>query len=132
MKRSAPIRRTRLKRVSDRRREEMKEYAAKRRAFLAKFFLCQVELKERGFDWTVPPQDKGDRILIAHMISRSYGEIVWVDVSPTSFTRSRDVHHMARRGANYLNEETWLAVSRRNHDRIEREPSWARKHGYLV
>jgi hypothetical protein len=132
MKRSTPIRRTPLKRVSDSRRAEMKEYAAKRAVFLAKFFLCQVELKERGFDWTVPPQDKGDRILVAHIVSRSAGHVVWVDVSPTSFTRSRDVHHMDGRGKNYLNEATWLAVSRANHNRIGNQPSWARARGYLV
>lgn len=45
--------------------------------------------------------------------------------------KSTDVHHIAGRGINYLNEDTWLATCRPCHDRIHREPIWAREKGYL-
>jgi len=47
--------------------------------------------------------------------------------------RSRDVHHTkGRLNGNYLDETTWLAVCRACHDRIHRNPSWARKAGLLA
>lgn len=45
--------------------------------------------------------------------------------------KSTDVHHIAGRGINYLNEDTWLATCRKCHDKIHREPIWAREKGYL-
>ncbi len=44
---------------------------------------------------------------------------------------SEDVHHIAYRGKNYLNVETWLAVSRVCHTWIHEHPNQARKLGYL-
>ena len=45
--------------------------------------------------------------------------------------KSTDAHHVAQRGKNYLRVETWLAACRPCHDKIHREPKWAREHGYL-
>lgn len=46
--------------------------------------------------------------------------------------RSRDVHHVAGRyGGAYLDETTWLAVSRQAHDWIHSNPRQARKRGWL-
>lgn len=46
--------------------------------------------------------------------------------------RSTDVHHMAKRGINYLKTETWLAVSRDGHRFIHEHPDRARTKGWLV
>lgn len=47
--------------------------------------------------------------------------------------RSRDVHHKAGRlGTNYLDESTWLAVSREAHNWIHSHPGQARARGWLV
>ena len=46
--------------------------------------------------------------------------------------RSVDVHHKAKRGKNYLNVDTWLAVCRQHHEAIHANPHWARSFGYLV
>lgn len=45
--------------------------------------------------------------------------------------KSTDTHHVEKRGKNYLRAETWLAACRPCHDKIHREPKWARQHGYL-
>lgn len=45
--------------------------------------------------------------------------------------RSRDVHHKEKRGANYLKVDTWMAVCRQCHDKIELNKSWAREQQYL-
>lgn len=45
--------------------------------------------------------------------------------------KSTDVHHVEKRGKNYLRVDTWLATCRPCHDKIHREPDWARQHGYL-
>lgn len=44
--------------------------------------------------------------------------------------KSEDVHHKKKRGINFLKVETWLAVSREAHDKIERNPVWAYQQGY--
>jgi|SRR5688572_29475408 len=44
-----------------------------------------------------------------------------------------DIHHMRGKvGDLYLNEEYWLAVSRKGHIKIERNPEWAKANGYSV
>lgn len=46
--------------------------------------------------------------------------------------RSTQVHHTAgRRGTNYLDETTWMAVCLPCHDEIHRHPKWAMAKGYL-
>jgi hypothetical protein len=42
-----------------------------------------------------------------------------------------DVHHKAGRGKNYLEVGTWLSTCRPCHDKIHKEPSWAREKGFL-
>lgn len=44
-----------------------------------------------------------------------------------------DIHHMRGKvGDLYLNEEYWLAVSRKGHIKIERNPEWAKANGYSL
>lgn len=42
-----------------------------------------------------------------------------------------EVHHVARRGKNFLNMTTWLATCFGCHTDIEANPSWAKSQGYL-
>lgn len=44
--------------------------------------------------------------------------------------KATDVHHKRGRGSNYLDEKTWLAVSRKAHIEIEENPEWAVSKGY--
>ena len=47
--------------------------------------------------------------------------------------RTTDIHHRAGRyNGNYLNEATWLAVSREAHQWIHDHPKEARERGWLV
>jgi hypothetical protein len=46
--------------------------------------------------------------------------------------KSTDIHHKAGRGKHYIEVETWLSTCRSCHDRIHREPSWAREKGFLI
>ena len=92
MKRSGPLKRkTPMKRVSDKRKKEGKEYLKKRSLFLTELPTCEVCMR----------------------------------------AKSTDVHHIAGRGINYLNEDTWLSTCRPCHDRIHKDPIWAREKGYL-
>ena len=43
-----------------------------------------------------------------------------------------EVHHKAGRGKNLNNVATWMAVCRPHHEKIHRNPSWARAHNYLT
>ena len=45
---------------------------------------------------------------------------------------SFDIHHTKGRGLNLLVTDTWKAVCRDCHERIHRNPSWAREQGYLA
>ncbi len=45
---------------------------------------------------------------------------------------STDVHHRAKRGRNYLDESTWIAVCRTCHDWIHAHPKEARELGLLA
>lgn len=46
--------------------------------------------------------------------------------------KSEDVHHMRGRiGRLLCDKRYWLAVSREGHEKIGREPDWARRMGYL-
>lgn len=114
IKRKKPIRR-----VSKKRAEDMKKYSALRKQFLAEFPLCYVWWSENAKE--CPNQ--------AH-----YG--LWCEMIRAGHVNNpcpaTEVHHKARRGKNYLNTDTWLAVSRKNHVRLHENPSWARERGYLL
>ena len=45
---------------------------------------------------------------------------------------TQDIHHKAKRRVNLNKTETWLAVCRACHTRIEEHKGWAREMGYLV
>lgn len=45
---------------------------------------------------------------------------------------STDIHHKAGRGKHYLDVDSWLSVCRFCHDKIHREPIWAREKGFLI
>lgn len=45
---------------------------------------------------------------------------------------STDVHHRKGRGKYYLDDDSWLSVCRRCHDRIHVSPDWGRANGYIV
>lgn len=46
--------------------------------------------------------------------------------------KTSDVHHTKGRGRFYMDVDTWLSVCRSCHDKIHKEPKWAREKGYLV
>jgi len=46
--------------------------------------------------------------------------------------KTSDVHHTKGRGRFYMDVDTWLSVCRPCHDKIHKEPKWAREKGYLV
>lgn len=45
--------------------------------------------------------------------------------------RSTDVHHIYRRGENYLNIKTWMALCRSCHEYVETHPKESREKGWL-
>jgi len=85
------IRRTRIRKVSNKRAKEMKTYSLLREAFLLQFPICQ---------WCT------DR-------------------------EATEVHHVEKRGINYLNIDTWKALCHSCHKEVHDRPSWARRVGLL-
>ena len=113
--------------VSKRRKEDMKKYSELRKQFLAEKCVCEVWWRENQNDVGLGSYEN-------FCIMVQHGAVQ----NPCP---SEEAHHMARRGKNYLNTDTWLAVSSRNHKRIEGQStydgkpygmSWARSQGFLL
>lgn len=132
LKRNTPLaRRTplkrggRLPRMSKRRSKESPIYTQRARQFLRDHPICEVWCKEHGFRWVSPfrYESHGPTIVL-----HSSHEALLAMGAP----RSEEIHHTAgRMGGNYLNEHTWLAVCRANHDRIHRNGKAARAAGLM-
>jgi hypothetical protein len=112
--RHMPLQRSgRLASKSKRRTREERIYAKKRKAFLEAHPVCQVWLANNCFDDRHGP-------FLAHR----FGERV---------PGSCDIHHKAgRTGGGYLDESTWMAVSREGHDWIHAHPKEAEARGWIV
>ena len=112
------MKRTRLAPMSAKRKRDHAIYMKKRAAFLEAHPFCQVWIQRMGLDEEAVIQWGGNYKDLA-------GEFGIVP-------RSEDVHHVAgRSGSNYLDESTWLAVSREQHESIHSHPSFARRQGWL-
>ena len=125
MKRTPLKRKTPMKRVSKRRQSEYKEYMRKRDAFLIKNPICQLWLTEN--EW----ESSGNGIYF----HEKWGHLTYSDVQVVfGAPRSTEIHHKfcgSNRSAHYLDTNTWLAVCRENHDKIHKNPKWARENGFL-
>lgn len=131
-KRTKPLRRTPLKRVSTKRAAEMKIYSERRKIFLQNHPFCQVWLKDNGYlEEAVLSafHELGDRAVVVNEIwagkERTLIRVGYIPVAT-------EVHHREGRGKNYLNEATWLAVSAQAHRKIHQNPKWARANSFLV
>jgi len=114
-----PLKRTRLKKVSSKRSREMKVYAAKRAVFMAAHPFCEITIRTLGLN-------EADVIAEGGYYKDVWGRTVRCPAS-------EDCHHVhGRTGSNYLDEKTWMAVCRTQHDRVKAEPKWARENGFLV
>lgn len=124
LKRSSTLlKRTPLRKVSKKRAKDSRIYSAKRKAFLEAHPWCHVWLLETGYSLPHPKE-----------IRPSFFMIGKTTIGPTDICPyATDIHHTkGRTGTNYLDETTWLAVSREMHERIHNNPSWARERGYLL
>ena len=43
-----------------------------------------------------------------------------------------DIHHMAKRGKNLCNKDTFLSLCRRCHCEVHNNPAWAKENGYIL
>lgn len=50
---------------------------------------------------------------------------------PGCFLKSSDVHHVHRRGENYLNVKTWMSLCRNCHHYVETHPAESREKGWI-
>ncbi len=121
LKRTGSLNRSRLSPMSAKRRKESAIYAKKRKAFLAAHPWCQWFL-DKHF------RDEKD---VLHGLICLWGGAGW-EMREIPVPRSCDIHHKAgRTGANYLDESTWMAVSREAHEWIHSHPKEARAKGWL-
>lgn len=103
---SSPLKRTPLRRVSTKRAAQLRIYAKKRKAFLAREEnqICPVD--QAGF----------------------FGENRFSSLLPAT-----EIHHLdGRENELLLDESKWLAVSREGHSWIHAHSNEARKRGWLV
>ncbi len=117
---TAVLRKKPLAKMSAKRKVEKPLYDKLRAEFLAAHPYCQVWLKENGFT--------EDRISPNGVIYSLSGPLrMWY------VPRSTQVHHGAGRySGNYLKTETWWAVCQEMHEKIHRNPKWARERGYMT
>ena len=43
-----------------------------------------------------------------------------------------DIHHMAKRGKNLCNKDTFLSLCRKCHTFVHDNPAWAKENGYIL
>jgi hypothetical protein len=111
------VKRTPLRRISERRLLQNGYYLYRRKRFLDEHPYCQVWLREHG--------------IAEEQALRNGGVVKWEGAS-VSVPLSTQIHHAnKRRGMDLLDEANWLAVSAEYHGRIEGQKSWARDRGYL-
>ena len=110
-----------MKPYSSKRAAQNREYAKRRKAFLESHPWCEVWLKEHDVE-------TADVMADGRAWKEGWGGITWVvGIAP----RSTEIHHMKGRGKYLLDESTWLAVGRENHERIEKNKKWAESMGFL-
>ncbi len=121
-----PLRRTPLRRVSKTRAAELRVYSTRRKIFLAEHPVCEVWCAENGFAWRRPGW-------YARPVAGSVEVNADVLFNNYAAPRATQVHHKnKRRRAMLLDEKFWLPVSPHNHERIENNKAWARRHGFLL
>lgn len=117
-----------MKRVSDKRRGQLRIYGPRAKRFLEDHQICQVWLKENGWKESWPEAGWYYRLDEETFPLATTNRLVNVFNAP----RSTQVHHKDKRRGARLNDETkWLAVCSKNHRRIEDNKAWARANGFL-
>jgi hypothetical protein len=117
------MKRTPIKRVSDKRKAELAEYRKLRKQFLADHPIDQIWLVENG--WT----EIGNALFQKGNQIRNAGLLVVQFNAP----RADQIHHRNKRRGPMLNAtQFWLALGRANHERVENSKTWARLNGYLL
>lgn len=116
------MKRTRIKPISDKRKRLQGEYSKAKKEYFQ-------ELRQKQQEQGLKPPEHAP----------------WCEVcirEGWTLRAANDVHHTKRRGKNLTDKETFLAVSRMAHNRIEFGewdngefkfgPRWSRERGYLV
>lgn len=123
MKRS-PLQRSRIpiRKVGQKRRQELAIYHKFRKAYLIRFPWCQAYCIRRGIDYRVVRDNNG----VYPEVTQG-GMVHWLRVPPSS-----EIHHVAGRTGWRLNDDTkWLAICRAEHTFIHENPGVARSLGLL-
>lgn len=133
-----PLRRSPIRRVSEKRLAELKRYWARIPGFLAEHPVCQIWLAEHGFTEADLTKDPAGQWCVRIEVPDLTQPIAVGARAPLKeirllpAPRSEVVHHRnKRRGARLLDESEWIAASRRGHGQVEGGKAWARQKGYL-
>lgn len=112
-----------IPRITPKRKAELAEYRKRRKAFLEAHPIDQIWLVENG--WTE----------IGNALFQKGNQIRNADFLVVQFNapRSDQIHHKNKRRGAMLNQtQFWLALGRKNHERVEASKTWARANGYLL
>lgn len=121
------IRRTPLRRVSKKRAKESRIYSSLVSEFLKEHPFCQFQLEQID-----RAPNEAQIVASWRMAGEPVNFKIWVKGKLVTLKRSKDVHHVHKRGPNYLKVETWKAVARSAHEWIHNNPGQARRLGWLV
>lgn len=120
----------RIKPVSATRAKLQKIYSALRKTFLEARPICEWWLNEKG--WYLVSE--GD-ICIGYCRIMDVANCLWTTeemILRFGAARSQDIHHKRGRGKYYLDTSTWMAVSRKAHEKIHADPKTSYEKGYML
>ena len=124
MQRSSPLKRKKpIRRRSKKRAAQERIYSVLKQQYLIANPICEVWLKEHGFEKREDGYGCPDRAL-----KYSTGDLI----NTFGALEATEIHHKNKRHGPRLNDTSeWLAVCRENHERIENKKAWARQVGFL-
>lgn len=104
-----------MRRTSERRAAQLREYSKQRALFLEAHPFCQFFIKEHGLNEQSIIEQSGYAGPLGHV------------------PRAVDIHHTNKRhGPKLLDQTYWMAVSREAHLWIHQHHGEARERGYLI
>lgn len=112
-----------MKRITDRRAAERREYAKRKAAYLLAHPLDQIVIALHGFD---------EEALLASIAGLDYRfkGVLW---KGCVVHYSDQIHHRNRcYGARLNDERWWMATTMESHRFVEDHASWSRENGFLL
>lgn len=126
----SPLKRSPMPKMSAKRKVEVREYSKLVKRLLFERPLCELWLAENGWKQTQfgPELWFYEKLSEGNMVD--CGGVAHLELMGAP--HSAECHHRLKRGRNYLNYDSFMALSTENHKRVEDNKRWARANGFLA